>query len=130
METFDALITDLNMPNPGDGFSVVTAMRHSQPSALILLVSGFPDVERAMEAISLEPDEIIVKPFETGTLADLLTRHLLTSNRERRTDKERVSAILNRCLPTILIDWLGRAKLSKELNHLNLSDSGAHWVSP
>jgi DNA-binding NtrC family response regulator len=31
MEDFDVLITDLRMPNPGDGFTVVTAMRHSQP---------------------------------------------------------------------------------------------------
>jgi CheY-like chemotaxis protein len=30
-ESFDALITDLHMPNPADGFTVVTAMRHSQP---------------------------------------------------------------------------------------------------
>src|SRR5664279_1868641 len=62
-DIFDALITDLNMPNAGDGFTVVTAMRHSQPQALILLVSGYPDVERAMATIALEADEIIVKPF-------------------------------------------------------------------
>ena len=29
-ETFDVLITDLHMPSPGDGFTVVTAMHHSQ----------------------------------------------------------------------------------------------------
>ena len=33
---FDVLITDLHMPEPGDGFAVVTAMRHSQPDALTL----------------------------------------------------------------------------------------------
>lgn len=71
-EQFDALITDLHMPNPGDGFTVVSAMRHSQPNALILLVSGYPDVPSAMAAIQLEPDEIIMKPFETGRLAELL----------------------------------------------------------
>ena len=27
-ETFDVLITDLHMPNPSDGFAVITAMRH------------------------------------------------------------------------------------------------------
>src|SRR6202167_3047238 len=53
-ENFDVLITDLHMPNPGDGFTVVTAMRHSQPNALTLLVSGFPDVQSAMAAILLE----------------------------------------------------------------------------
>jgi DNA-binding NtrC family response regulator len=47
-ESFDVLITDLHMPNPGDGFAVVTAMRHSQPNALTLLVSGYPDVEGAI----------------------------------------------------------------------------------
>jgi DNA-binding NtrC family response regulator len=62
-ESFDVLITDLHMPDPGDGFTVVTAMRHSQPNALTLLVSGYPDVQSAMAAILLEADEIIVKPF-------------------------------------------------------------------
>ena len=32
-ESFDVLITDLHMPNPGDGFTVISAMHHSQPSA-------------------------------------------------------------------------------------------------
>jgi len=69
-ESFDVLITDLHMPNPGDGFTVVTAMRHSQRDALTLLVSGYPDVQSAMAAILLEADEIIVKPFEAGRLAE------------------------------------------------------------
>jgi hypothetical protein len=38
-------------------------MRHSQPAALTLLVSGYPDVQSAMAAILLEADEIIVKPL-------------------------------------------------------------------
>jgi len=54
------VITDLHMPNPSDGFAVVTAMRHSQPDALTLLVSGYADVKSAMDAILLEADDIIV----------------------------------------------------------------------
>jgi ActR/RegA family two-component response regulator len=65
-ESFDVLITDLRLPNPGDGFTVVTAMRHSQPDALTLLVSCYPDVQRAMAAILLEADEVFEKPFEAG----------------------------------------------------------------
>ena len=76
-ESFDVLITDLHMPNPGDGFTVVTAMRHSQPDALTLLVSGYPDVQSAMAAILLEADEIMVKPFEVAKLAVLLQEKML-----------------------------------------------------
>src|ERR1700676_2860085 len=76
-ESFDVLITDLHMPNPSDGFAVITAMRHIQPNALTLLVSGYPDVKSAMEAILLEADEIIVKPFEAGKLAEMVHDKLL-----------------------------------------------------
>jgi hypothetical protein len=57
-ESFDALITDWHMLHAGEGF---TAVRHSQPAAVTLLVSGYPDVRRTMAAILLKEDEIIVK---------------------------------------------------------------------
>ena len=122
-ESFDVLITDLHMPNPGDGFTVVTAMRHSQPDALTLLVSGYPDVQNAMAAILREADEIIVKPFEAGKLADLVREKMLNRRPAARLEKERVGAILQRCIVGVIEDWLARAKLSKELNHVLLSDT-------
>ena len=121
-ENFDVLITDLHMPNPADGFTVVTAMRHSQPEALTLLVSGYPDVQSAMSAILLEADEIIVKPFDTGKLAQLLRDKLLSRKPAARKDKERVATILQRCATGVVEDWLARVKESKELNYLSLSD--------
>ena len=121
-ETFDVLITDLHMPNPSDGFAVVTAMRHSQPDALTLLVSGYPDVKSAMDAILLEADDIIVKPFEAGKLAEMVHEKLLTGKTSARTKKERVAAILQRCTSTIVENWLTRVKKNKELNHVSLTD--------
>jgi len=122
-ESFDVLITDLHMPNPGDGFTVVTAMRHSQPNALTLLVSGYPDVQSAMDAILLEADEILVKPFEVGKLADLVREKMLNRKPAARLEKERVATILRRCIASVVEDWLVRAKQSKELNHVLLSDN-------
>jgi DNA-binding response OmpR family regulator len=121
-ESFDVLITDLHMPNPGDGFTVVTAMRHSQPSALTLLVSGYPDVQSAMAAILLDADEIIVKPFEVGRLAELVREKMLARKPAARLCKERVGVILQRSVSSIVERWLVRAKQSSELNHLRLSD--------
>ena len=121
-ECFDVLITDLHMPSPSDGFAVVTAMRHSQPDALTLLVSGYPDVKSAMDAILLEADDIIVKPFEAGKLAELIRDKMLTRKPAARTPKERVAAILQRCADRIIEDWLTRLKKNKELNHVALTD--------
>jgi DNA-binding response OmpR family regulator len=121
-EAFDVLITDLHMPDPGDGFTVVSAMRHSQPDALTLLVSGYPDVQSAMAAILLEVDEVLVKPFDIGTLTELIHERVLNRKPIRRLDKERVGAILLRCTASVVERWLERAKKSCELNHLQLTD--------
>ncbi|MHB8217871.1 MAG: response regulator [Candidatus Sulfotelmatobacter sp.] len=122
VEHFDALITDLHMPNAGDGFTVVTAMRHAQPEALTLLVSGYPDVQSAMAAILLEADEIIVKPFEAGKLTELLHDKLLNRKPGARMEKEGVAAILQRCAVGVVEDWLARVKQTDELTRLSLSD--------
>ena len=121
-ESFDVLITDLHMPEAGDGFTVVSAMRHSQPHALTLLVSGYPDVESAMAAILLEADEVLVKPFEIGRLTELIHERMENHKPSKRPPKERVGAILLRCSNEIVQDWLTRTKRSCELNHLRLSD--------
>lgn len=121
-ESFDVLISDLHMPNPGDGFTVVSAMRHSQPNALTMLVSGYPDVQSAMAAILLEADEIVVKPFEIGQFTDLVRERVLNRNPIKRLQKERVGAILLRSTADIVRDWLARAKQSSELNCVALSD--------
>jgi DNA-binding response OmpR family regulator len=121
-ESFDVLITDLHMPNPGDGFTVVSAMRHSQPNALTMLVSGYPDVQSAMAAILLEADEILVKPFEIGRLIDLVREKVAHRKPTKRLNKESVGAILLRCSDGIVKTWLTRAKQSSELNRVSLSD--------
>src|SRR6202453_4893883 len=121
-ENFDVLITDLHMPNPRDGFAAITAMRHIQPKALTLLVSRCPDVKSAMKAILLEADEIIVKPVEIKTLADLVHDKLLTRTPAVPTPKEKVAGIVQRCTSLILGDWLMRVKENRDLSRVALSD--------
>src|ERR1700682_1921577 len=68
-QPFDVLITDLHMPEPGDGFAVITAMRHFQPEVVNLVCSSYPDVQRSMAAILLQADEVLMKPFPAEQLA-------------------------------------------------------------
>ena len=121
-ESFDVLVTDLHMPAPGDGFTVVSAMRHSQPQALTMLVSGYPDVQKAMSAILLEVDEILVKPFELSHLTETIQERVINRKPNKKLGKERVGVILLRCTGEVVQRWLERAKQTVELNHLLLTD--------
>ncbi len=120
---FDVLITDLHMPGPGDGFTVATAMRHTQPNALTLVLSGFPDVKEAMAAILLQADEVLLKPYEINELAGLIRRRMLEEKAPPRQDKETVASILERDAKITIERWLTRVGDTEELNSNSLADA-------
>ena len=62
-QRFDILVTDLNIGEPGDGFTVVSALRRIQPSAAALIITGFPAFDTALQAIRDQVDDYLVKPI-------------------------------------------------------------------
>ena len=82
-EHFDVLLSDLHMPHAGDGFTVVSAMRHTHPHAVTLVLSGYPALEEAMFAIRSQVDEVLVKPIEISSLRKLIRDKLAHPNRSK-----------------------------------------------
>jgi DNA-binding response OmpR family regulator len=119
-QNFDVLITDLHMPDAGDGFAVVTAMRHTQPDALTLVASDFPDVKRAMDAILLEADDVLTKPFDVEQLAALVEKRKSAAKPVSKK-KESVAAILDRDVSILIDRWLSRVERVEELAALKLT---------
>src|SRR5438067_13104814 len=50
-EKFDVIIADLNVGNHGDGFTVVSAIRRTQPDAVNFILTGLPALDSALDAI-------------------------------------------------------------------------------
>ena len=75
-ENFDALLSDLHMPHAGDGFTVVSAMRHTHPQAVTLVLSGYPAIDEALSAIRLQADEVLMKPIQIATLREAIRKNL------------------------------------------------------
>jgi ActR/RegA family two-component response regulator len=65
---YDVLISDLNIGEEGDGFLVVSAMRHIQPDCTNFILTGYPAFETALQAIHNQVDDYLVKPVEVGSL--------------------------------------------------------------
>lgn len=73
---FDALISDLNIGEPGDGFTVVSAMRRTQPQCVNFILTGYPAFESALEAIRRQVDDYLVKPANIIELVNLVKKKL------------------------------------------------------
>src|ERR1700693_3663285 len=120
-ETFDVLLSDLHMPLAGDGFTLVSAMRHTHPEALTVVVSGYPALDEAMSAILSQADEIFVKPIRIGALKELIRARLADPHSIKRLKPESVASILERESETTIQNWLDIVDQDAELTCIPLS---------
>jgi ActR/RegA family two-component response regulator len=83
---FDILLSDINVSEDGDGFTVVRAMREANPECVTILLTGYPGFETALEAIHNEVDDYVVKPVDLDALVKTMERKLLTRNSRHSQD--------------------------------------------
>lgn len=65
--TVDLVITDLNMPGVG-GLQLVKYLSQHHPGIPALVITGYPDLNDAVEVMKLGALEYLVKPFTQGEL--------------------------------------------------------------
>jgi CheY-like chemotaxis protein len=111
---FDVLLSDLHMPGAGDGLTVISAMRHANPKAVTMLLSSFPEMEAAAQAILLQVDEILVKPMEVSALVKAITKRL-SDGPSSPTIVETVAAILERSGSQCIEEWFQEVQRDPKL---------------
>ena len=73
---FDVLLSDLNIGEPRDGFSVVKAARTANPRCVAILLTGYPDLDSETESIKKELDGYLVKPADIENLLKTIEQKL------------------------------------------------------
>jgi CheY-like chemotaxis protein len=119
-EAYDVLLSDLHMPGAGDGLTVVSAMRHSNPGAVTLLLSAFPEMTAAAAAILQQTDEILVKPVNVTSLIDVIKRRL-ASGPQQNCVIETVASILERETTSTIQAWHSRIGTEPSLMSIPMS---------
>ena len=91
-QQFDVLISDLNIGSPGDGFTVVGAMRRTQPDCVNLILTGYPAFETALRAIQAQVDDYLVKPTDVESLVANIKSKLVTRKPTHRVGSMQMAA--------------------------------------
>jgi len=120
-QLFDALITDLNIGQPGDGFTLVSAMRRTQPDAVTVIITGFPAFDTALEAIRSQVDDYFVKPMDVAALLKTLRARLGSGRRHQQMEMKRVVDVVAARRDAIISDWIDRFRSGCTIPD-NLSD--------
>ena len=120
-QTFDVLVSDLHMPSPGDGLTVVSAMRHANPEAVTILFSAYPEMQRATAAILAQTDDILVKPADVVNLLGVIRRRLDNGPKPRKT-VDSIATILDQEADATIKDWLHRVNGESRILTVKMSD--------
>ncbi len=119
-QAFDVLLSDLHMPGAGDGLTVVSAMRHANPRAVTMLLSSFPQMDAAAQAILLQTDEILVKPMNIPALIDAIQQRLAIGPPRSRV-VESVATILERTTDSTIEDWFRDVQAEDKIKSVPLT---------
>ena len=100
-QPFDVLISDLNIGSPGDGFTVVSAMRRTQPNCVTLILTGYPAFETALQAIRSQVDDYLIKPAGVQELVSAIEEKLRDRRPHQLEKLKRIPEILRENTTTI-----------------------------
>jgi len=118
---FDLLLSDLNIGQPGDGFTVISAMRRSQPEVVTIILTGFPDFDTALQALRSQVDDYLTKPTDIKTLIAVINENMQKPRRHSPVQMKRVSTVLRENANQIVEDWLVASTQDREVSRVSLA---------
>jgi CheY-like chemotaxis protein len=122
-EKYDVLLSDLNIGQLSDGFTVVSAMRRVQPDAITLILTGYPAFETALRAIREQVDDFFTKPTDVKELVTAIKSKLeIRKGADTKpVPLRRLTEIIAESESTIISEWLRDAERDPQISALHLT---------
>ncbi|HTP51139.1 MAG TPA: sigma-54 dependent transcriptional regulator [Anaeromyxobacteraceae bacterium] len=112
-ESFDAVVTDLRMPD-ADGLAVLAASRRAAPERPVIVMTAFSAIDTAVESIRQGAYHYLTKPFKVDELVIFLGR-AIEEVRLRREARALRNAMRKDLSPAGV---LGRSKAMQAVLHV------------
>jgi DNA-binding NtrC family response regulator len=86
---YNVALIDIRLPDM-QGTSLLTAMKDTTPKMAKIIVTGYPGLQSAIDAVNGGADGYIVKPFKMGDLLKIVKEHLRKQEDAKRYGEEKV----------------------------------------
>jgi len=86
---YDLALVDLRLPDM-DGIELLTGLREAVPGMAKIIITGYPSMENAIEAVNRGADVYIVKPYIMEDLLRKIKKQLQKQQEARKYGEQRI----------------------------------------
>lgn len=87
---FNVALLDIRLPDM-EGTKLLTTMNKNLPKTIKIMITGYPSMENAVEALNLGADAYIVKPLKPEKLLAVIEQKLAEQHQEKTMTQEKVT---------------------------------------
>jgi len=90
---YNLALVDIRLPDM-EGTRLLSEMKESTPKMVKIIVTGYPGLENAVDAVNRGADAYVVKPFKMENLLATVKEHLKKQEAERKDSEEKVKEFI------------------------------------
>lgn len=90
---FNAALIDIRLPDM-DGTELIDRLKDTEPKTVKIIVTGFPSVKNAVEAVNRGADGYVLKPFDVDKLLAIIRKQLSKQRKSMKYSQEKVTEFI------------------------------------
>ncbi len=90
---YNIALIDIRLPDM-EGIELLTKMRDTVPRMRKIIITGYPTLQNAIEAVNRGADAYILKPFDVSKVLATIKEQLRKQEEERQYSQEKVAEFI------------------------------------
>ena len=90
---YNLALIDIRLPDM-EGIELLTKMKNTTPKIRKIIITGYPTLQNAVEAVNRGADAYILKPFDMEKVLETIKDQLKKQQNEKRYSQEKVAEFI------------------------------------
>jgi DNA-binding NtrC family response regulator len=90
---FNIALIDIRLPDM-EGIELLTKMRNTTPKMRKIIITGYPTLQNAIEAVNRGADAYILKPFDMEKVLETIKEQLKNQAQEKMFSQDKVAEFI------------------------------------
>jgi len=90
---YNLALIDIRLPDM-EGTQLLTALKETTPKMVKIIITGYPSLQNAVEAVNKGADAYILKPFNMDSVLNTIQEHLKKQQEAKKYSEEKVAEFI------------------------------------